>query len=57
MVSTNCCCRTTRALTAEVVDVAQVSALLTTGLVGFLAPTHHPIIVPWLADLGRTTRL
>ncbi|KAM5531660.1 hypothetical protein V8D89_014649 [Ganoderma adspersum] len=32
-------------------DVAQLSALLTSGLVMFLNPAHYPTIVPWLVDL------
>ena len=37
-------------------DVAQVSALLTSGLVMFLYPAHYPTVVPWLVDLGTFLR-
>ncbi|PIL36089.1 hypothetical protein GSI_01749 [Ganoderma sinense ZZ0214-1] len=33
-------------------DVAQLSALLTSGLVTFLHPLHYSVIVPWLVDLA-----
>ena len=38
-------------------DVAQLSALFTSGLVTFLSPSHYPTIVPWLIDLGMFLRL
>ena len=33
-------------------DVAQVSALLSSGFGVFMSVEHYPVIVPWLFDLG-----